>query len=116
VTHAVVLSSIGADKPDKTGPVIGLHYLEERLKAVDGLNVLHLRASYFMENALPQAGIIRTAGMVVGPLRADLRLPMIATRDIGEAAAGALLNLDFRSRCVNCWVSGMSVMTRLPRS
>jgi uncharacterized protein YbjT (DUF2867 family) len=98
VTHAVVLSSIGADKPDKTGPVVGLHYFEERLNAVDGLNVLHLRAGYFMENTLPQAGIIRTAGMAVGPLRADLKLPMIATRDIGAAAADALLSLNFREK------------------
>jgi uncharacterized protein YbjT (DUF2867 family) len=98
VTHAVVLSSIGADKPDKTGPVVGLRYLEERLNAVDGLNLLHLRAGYFMENTLAQAGIIRTAGMVVGPLRADLKLPMIATRDIGAAAADALLSLNFRQK------------------
>jgi len=31
VTHAVTLSSVGADKPDKTGPVIGLHNMEKRL-------------------------------------------------------------------------------------
>jgi uncharacterized protein YbjT (DUF2867 family) len=98
VTYAVVLSSIGADKADKTGPVVGLHYLEERLNAIDALNVLHLRAGYFMENTLPQAGIIRTAGMAVGPLRADLKLPMIATRDIGAAAADALLSLNFRQK------------------
>lgn len=98
VIHAVVLSSIGADKPDKTGPVVGLHYLEERLNGIDGLNVLHLRAGYFMENTLPQAAIIRTAGIVVGPLRADLKLPMIATHDIGAAAADALLSLNFRHK------------------
>ena len=96
VTHAVVLSSVGADKPDKTGPVLGLHYLEERLNEINALNVLHLRSSYFMENTLPQAAIIRSAGMVVGPLRADLKLPLIATRDIGAAAVDALLSLNFR--------------------
>jgi uncharacterized protein YbjT (DUF2867 family) len=95
VTHAVTLSSIGADKPDKTGPVVGLHYLEQQLNRIDRLNVLHLRAGYFMENTLAQVGIIRTTGMAVGPLRPDLKLPMIATRDIGEAAANALLSLDF---------------------
>jgi uncharacterized protein YbjT (DUF2867 family) len=98
VTHAVVLSSIGADKAERTGPVLGLHYLEERLNEIDALNALHLRAGYFMENTLPQAGIIRTAGMVVGPLRADLKLPMIATRDIGTAAADALWSLNFRQK------------------
>jgi uncharacterized protein YbjT (DUF2867 family) len=98
VTHAVVLSSIGADKSGRTGPVVGLHYLEQRLNGIEGLNVLHLRAGYFMENTLPQAGIIKTAGMVVSPLSGDLKLPMIAARDIGAAAAEALLNLNFRQK------------------
>lgn len=98
VTHAITLNSIGADKPEKTGPVVGLHYLEETLNAIDGLNVLHLRAGYFMENTLAQVGIVRTAGMAVGPLRPDLKLPMICTRDIGEAAVSALLNLDFHQK------------------
>ena len=98
VSHAVTLSSIGADKPDKTGPVLGLHYLEEELNRIDALNVLHLRAGYFMENTLAQTGIIQNMGMAVGPLHPDLKLPMIATRDIGEAAADILLSLDFRQK------------------
>jgi len=98
VTHAVTLSSIGADKPDKTGPVVGLHYLEQQLNCIDALNVLHLRAGYFMENTLAQIGIIQKMGMAVGPLRPDLKLPMIATRDIGEAAADLLLSLDFHQK------------------
>jgi len=98
VTHAVTLSSIGADKTENTGPVVGLRYLEEQLNRIDGLNVLHLRAGYFMENTLAQVGIIRNTGMAIGPLRIDLKLPMIATRDIGEAAASALLSLDFHQK------------------
>jgi len=96
VKYAVSLSSIGADKPDKVGPVVGLHYLEERLNHVTGLNALHLRPAYFMENTLAQAGIVRAMGITAGPLRPDLKLPMIATRDIASVAADALLNLDFR--------------------
>jgi uncharacterized protein YbjT (DUF2867 family) len=100
VTHAVTLSSFGADKPDRTGPVMGLHYLEEQLNGIDALNVLHLRAGYFMENTLGQIGIIRSMGVAAGPLRPDLKVPMIATRDIGAAAASALLNLNFRQKQV----------------
>jgi uncharacterized protein YbjT (DUF2867 family) len=33
--------------------------------------------------------------MMAGPLRADLPLPMIATKDIGAVAAEALLRPDF---------------------
>ena len=95
VKYAVVLSSVGADKPDKTGPVLGLHSMESRLSKISGLNALFLRAGYFMENTLAQIGIIRSFGMMAGPVRADLALPMIATRDIGAAAAEALIQLDF---------------------
>jgi len=95
VKFVVALSSIGADKTDKTGPVVGLYHLEQRLNRVPGLNVLHLRAGYFMENTLAQARIIPTVGAASGPLRADLKLSMIATRDIGTVAAEALSRLDF---------------------
>ncbi len=98
VTHVVMLSSMGADKPEKTGPIVGLHYLEQQLNSLDRLNVLHLRAGEFMENTLAQVGVIQKTGTVAGLLRPDLKLPMIATRDIGAAAADALLNLNFRQK------------------
>lgn len=96
--HVVALSSIGADKASGTGPVVGLHHLEQKLNALDGVNVLHLRAGYFMENTLPQAGVIRSLGSVIGPIAPSLKLPMIATRDIGNAAADALSRRDFHGK------------------
>ncbi|HXZ28632.1 MAG TPA: NmrA family NAD(P)-binding protein, partial [Terriglobales bacterium] len=93
--HAVCLSSFGADKPDKTGPVAGTHYLEQRFQRIPSLNALYLRAGYFMENMLAQIGVIRSMGMMAGPLHPDLKLPMIATCDIGHYAAHALLQLGF---------------------
>ena len=95
VRFAVTLSSVGADKAEKTGPVAGLHTMESRFAQIPGLNALHLRAGYFMENTLPQIGIIQQFGMMAGPVRADLPLSMIATRDIGAAAVDTLLRLDF---------------------
>ena len=96
--HAVVLTSFGADKPQKTGPVAGLHSLEEKLNGIPGLNAIYLRAGYFMENLLPQVGVIKSFGVMAGPVKGDLRLPMIATPDIGAVAADALLNLDFQGK------------------
>ncbi len=90
--NVVTLSSIGADKASGTGPVLGLHNLEQKLNQINGANVLHLRPAYFMENTLPQAAAIRKMGIVATPLRPDLKLAMIATRDIGAAAADALLH------------------------
>lgn len=98
IKHLVALSSIGADKSSGTGPVVGLHNLEQKLNAIDGVNVLCLRAGYFMENTLPQVGVIRTLGSGVGPIHPTLKLSMIATRDIGNAAADALLRHEFRGK------------------
>jgi uncharacterized protein YbjT (DUF2867 family) len=94
----VVLSSIGADKPNGTGPVLGLHNLEQKLNQIESANVLFLRAGYFMENTLPQAEAISKMGFAVGPVRPDLKLTMIATNDIGAAAADALLQPAFRGK------------------
>jgi uncharacterized protein YbjT (DUF2867 family) len=97
VKYIVTLSSIGADKSSGTGPVVGLHNLEQKLNQL-AANVLHLRAGYFMENTLPQVGVIRAMHSAVGPLRADLKVPMIATQDIGAAAADALTELSFQGK------------------
>jgi uncharacterized protein YbjT (DUF2867 family) len=98
VPYVVALSSFGADKAEKTGPVIGLHNLEQKLNGLANLNALYLRAGYFMENLLPQVAVIQNFGFVGGPLRADLRVAMIATRDIGNVAAELLRKLDFTGK------------------
>ena len=98
IKHVVSLSRFGADKTKGTGPVVGLHHLEQKLNQIDTANVLHLRPGYFMENTLPQAGVIRMTGSMIGPVRPDLKLSLIATRDIGAAAADALLRLALRGK------------------
>jgi uncharacterized protein YbjT (DUF2867 family) len=98
--YAVNLSSYGAHAPAGTGPILGLHFAELKLSAVDKLNVLHLRPSYFFENHLAGISMIQMMGLFGGALRADLRIPMIATRDIGAYAAERLLKLDFNGKQV----------------
>lgn len=88
----VALSSIGAELASGSGPVVGLHNLEQKLNKVGSANVVYLRCGYFMENTLPQVNAIRQMGVVAGPVRPDLKLPMIATRDIGTVAADILLH------------------------
>jgi uncharacterized protein YbjT (DUF2867 family) len=96
--YAVNLSSIGAHAPAGTGPILGLHDGERKLNAVEKLNVLHLRPAYFMENHLSATEMIQMMGMYAGALKADLKIPMIATRDIGAYAAERLLKLDFSGK------------------
>lgn len=96
--YAVNLSSYGAQAPAGTGPITGLHNSENKLNAIDRLNVLHLRAAYFFENHLAGIQMIQMMGIFGGALRADLKIPMIATRDIGAYAAERLLKLDFNGK------------------
>ena len=96
--YAVHLSSYGAHAPQGTGPVVGLHSSEQKLNAIGGLNVLHLRPAYFMENNLAAIGMIHGMGMFGHPLLPDLKMPMIATRDVGDYAARRLLDLDFSGK------------------
>jgi uncharacterized protein YbjT (DUF2867 family) len=96
--YAVHLSSYGAHVPKGTGPVTGLHSSEQKLNAIGGLNVLHLRAAYFMENNLTAIGMIQGMGIFGHALVPDLKLPMIATRDVGDYAVQRLLDLDFSGK------------------
>jgi uncharacterized protein YbjT (DUF2867 family) len=96
--YAVHLSSYGAHVPGGTGPVAGLHSSEQKLNGIAGLNVLHLRAAYFMENNLAAIDMIQGMGIFGHALLPDLKLPMIATRDVGGYAAQRLLELDFSGK------------------
>jgi len=96
--YAVNLSSYGAHVPEGTGPVTGLHSSEQKLNAISDLNVLHLRAAYFMENNLTAIDMIHGRGLFGHALRPDLKLPMIATPDVGDYAAQRLLDLDFSGK------------------
>ena len=93
--YAVNLSSYGAHVPEGTGPIAGLHSSEQKLNAINGLNVLHLRAAYFMENNLAAIDMIQGMGMFGHALLPELKIPMIATRDVGAYAGQRLLELDF---------------------
>jgi uncharacterized protein YbjT (DUF2867 family) len=52
----------------------------------------------FMENNLAAIDMIHGMGMVGNALLPDLKLPMIATRDVGDYAAQRLLDLDFSGK------------------
>jgi uncharacterized protein YbjT (DUF2867 family) len=96
VRHVVFLSSVGADQPSGTGPVASLHAQEERLRRIEGTNVLILRAGSFFENFYGSLGIIKQEGINCDSVLPDLAIPMIATRDIADAAEAALGARDFR--------------------
>jgi len=95
VPYVVTLSSIGAQHAEKTGPIVGLHNMEQKLNRIKGLNVLHLRPGFFMENFFMSIQPLRSMGVLPGGLPGDAPMPMIAAKDIGTYAAGRLAAQDF---------------------
>jgi uncharacterized protein YbjT (DUF2867 family) len=95
LAHAVLLSSIGAQHEKKTGPIVALHRFEEKLRQVPNLNAIFLRPCIFMENFLMLIGLVQSMGFMAGGIKADMKMPMIATRDIGEVAAALLKERSF---------------------
>jgi uncharacterized protein YbjT (DUF2867 family) len=100
VKHVVNLSSQGAHLPDKTGPIKGLYDQEARLNKLEGVNVLHLRPTYFMENLLMNIDLIKKMNIMGSAVRGDVKFAMIATKDIAGYAAGRLVKRDFTGRSV----------------
>ena len=90
VPRVVNLSSIGAELPQGTGPIEGLHAQEQRLQAIHGIDLLHLRPGSFMENLLPAAAAVAAAGVLPGMEAPDAPIPMVATRDVAAVAAREL--------------------------
>ena len=95
VSHVVLLSSIAAERSEKTGPILAVHAFEEKLKQVPALSALFLRPTLFMENFLMMIPLIQSMGFLAGGVKGDRKMAMIAARDIGEYAAKALVALDF---------------------
>ncbi len=81
VKYVVALSSLGGDLSKGTGVIEGLHAQEERLKQLEGVNVLLLRPVSFFENFYNSLGLIKQEEINGDSVVADVPVPMIATRD-----------------------------------
>lgn len=91
----VNLSALGAELRHRTGVILGLHRQERRLDRIHGLNVLHLRPCFFMDELLAWIPAIPTKDRVGWLFMADLSLDLVATRDVGEKALDYLDELEF---------------------
>ena len=98
VPYAVTLSSVGAHLKSGNGVVNGLTQMEDLFNSIEGLNVVHLRPGYFIENTLMQPGVIKFMGVMSTPVRGDLAIPMIATKDIAAAGLKLLSDLNFSGK------------------
>ena len=91
IPRVVFLSSIGAHLDSGTGPLLGLHHVENMLNDTPA-DVTHLRPAFFMENYLAMLEPIQHMNSVFMPVRGSVTIPMVATQDIAEVAAKRLLD------------------------
>ena len=96
VPYVVAVSAVGADLPSGTGFLTGLHAQEQRLQSLtDVAHVLALRPGGYFENAYGWLPVIAEQGVMADSVAPDAPLPMVATRDVGAAAAAALRSRDW---------------------
>ena len=93
VPRVVALSSLGAERARGTGFLETLHEQEQRLAALDA-RVLFLRPGLFFESFLPALAAMLATGVHHDTIDPDVALPMVATADVGDAAAAALRDPD----------------------
>lgn len=93
VPHVVALSSLGAELSSGTGFLETLHEQEQRLAALDA-SVVVLRPGLFFESFLPALAPMLATGVHHDTIDPDVALPMVATADIGDAAAALLRDPD----------------------
>lgn len=98
--YVVVLSSWGAELTEPVGGIIACHWLEQLLDQVDGLNAVHLRPVWFMENFLWNIKLIKAVGINGLAMAPDVSFPAIATLDIAAVAADYLRSLSFQGRTI----------------
>jgi len=96
VRKVVALSSLGADLPAGTGFIAAsLHPQEQRLRALSGVDVLLLRPTLFFESIVAAVDGIEAQGVHADVVDPDVPVPMIASRDVADAAARALAARDW---------------------
>jgi uncharacterized protein YbjT (DUF2867 family) len=96
----VNLSSIGAELSEGNGPIGGLHDQEQRLSKLEKVNVLHIRSATFMDNLLKDIDEINAVGALSCSVGGDLKLAMIATRDVAKFGADCMARKNFLGKAV----------------
>lgn len=99
IKKIVHLSSIGAHLEDGTGPVTGIHRVEEIYNKLDGVAVKHLRPGFFYTNFYANVDMIKHADIIGSNFGADTNMVLVHPNDIAIAAAEELQS-DFTGKSV----------------
>ncbi|WP_439695437.1 NAD(P)H-binding protein [Mucilaginibacter sp. AW1-7] len=90
VPHVVMLSSVGADAPEGTGPVKGVHRVEQILSQLNGVNVTVLRSGFFFVNFFRDIPLIKNRGIFGNNYSGDDELALTHSDDLSSAIADEL--------------------------
>jgi uncharacterized protein YbjT (DUF2867 family) len=101
IKYIVNMSSVGSHMHEGNGMMAGTGEQEVRLNQLDGVNVLHIRSAYFMENFLRTIGLVKKMGFNGTAADGDHAIPMVATKDVAAIAAKHLADLDFKGKSVH---------------
>jgi uncharacterized protein YbjT (DUF2867 family) len=112
VPYVVNLSSIGAHLGKGCGPVDGLHYFEQKLNAIAGLQVKHIRPSFFYYNLLNQIPLVKQAGILGSNYgESNQKLALVHTADIAGVVLQELRALSFTGNSVRYVVSDIRTLS-----
>jgi len=90
VKRVVMLSSIGADLPNGTGPIAGLYTIEKIYQALENISITFLRAGFFYTNFYHDVPMIKGAGIIGSNFPASTVIPYVHPNDIAMAVAEEL--------------------------
>ena len=90
VPRVVMLSSIGADAPEGTGPVQGVHRVEKILRTLQGVNVTVLRSGFLYVNFLRDIPLIKGRNIFGNNYPGDLPIPLTHPEDLSDTIAEEL--------------------------
>ncbi|NTZ63356.1 NmrA family NAD(P)-binding protein [Agrobacterium tumefaciens] len=98
VNLAVSLTAMGSDVKGKTGHFECFHDLDEKLNELGNIDLVHLRAAWFMDDVSAWTGPVAKYGRIAWFCKPDLKMPWVATDDIAWLAAKELTNPRGRHR------------------
>jgi len=90
VRRVVMLSSIGADVPQGTGPIAALYNIEQIFNGLNNIDITFLRAGYFYTNFYGNVPMIKHMDIIGSNLPENTPLVLVHPHDIATAAAKAL--------------------------
>jgi len=101
IKHIVNMSSLGSHMHEGNGIMAGTGEQEVRLNQLEGVNVVHIRSAYFMENFLRTISLVKSKGINGTAADGDHAIPMVATQDVAKVVAAYLANPDYTGKSVH---------------